>query len=92
MLVNGGRIGFYQGDAKKLLDDIKVLRPTLFPCVPRVMNKIYDKVSRVWSGRGGGRGVKNVEGLIFQTIHSNLIWQTVFVYSEQMYLSTFGHQ
>jgi len=29
---------------KELLNDIKYLRPTYFPSVPRLMNRIYDKV------------------------------------------------
>ncbi|XP_038060252.1 long-chain-fatty-acid--CoA ligase 5-like [Patiria miniata] len=48
----GGRVGFYQGDPKKLVSDIAVLRPTLFSCVPRVMNKIYDKVTQLVAQKG----------------------------------------
>lgn len=40
----GGRIGFFQGDVRKLMDDIKELKPTLFPTVPRLLNRVYDKV------------------------------------------------
>ncbi|XP_014663192.1 PREDICTED: long-chain-fatty-acid--CoA ligase 1-like [Priapulus caudatus] len=40
----GGCIGFYRGDIKCLLDDVKELRPTIFPVVPRLLNRIYDKV------------------------------------------------
>jgi len=40
----GGKIGFFQGDIRKLMDDIKELRPTLFPSVPRLLNRFYDKV------------------------------------------------
>ena len=38
-------VGFYQGDIKLLTDDIATLRPTYFPMVPRIMNKMYDRVS-----------------------------------------------
>ena len=37
-------VGFYQGDMTRLLDDIAVLKPTVFPVVPRVMNRLYEKV------------------------------------------------
>ena len=47
--MNGARIGFFQGDVKKLVGDIQELRPTLFVSVPRLLNRIYDKVRR---GRG----------------------------------------
>ena len=40
----GGRIGFYSGDVKKLIDDVKELKPTLFIAVPRILYRIYDKV------------------------------------------------
>lgn len=40
----GAGIGFYQGDTLKLMDDIAVLRPTIFVSVPRLFSKVYDKV------------------------------------------------
>jgi len=40
----GGRVGFFSGDIKTLADDIKTLRPTILPVVPRVLNRVYDKV------------------------------------------------
>ena len=47
MVSHGAKVGFYRGDTLKLLDDIAELRPTLFISVPRLFNRIYDKV---WSG------------------------------------------
>ncbi|XP_038060861.1 long-chain-fatty-acid--CoA ligase 1-like isoform X2 [Patiria miniata] len=44
LLQVGARIGFFQGDIKMLLDDVQALRPTVFPSVPRLLNRIYDKV------------------------------------------------
>ncbi|KAL2102511.1 hypothetical protein ACEWY4_001679 [Coilia grayii] len=40
----GGRVGFFQGDIRLLPDDMKTLRPTIFPVVPRLLNRVYDKV------------------------------------------------
>ncbi|XP_051522803.1 long-chain-fatty-acid--CoA ligase 5-like [Myxocyprinus asiaticus] len=40
----GGRVGFFQGDIRLLPDDMKALQPTIFPVVPRLLNRIYDKV------------------------------------------------
>lgn len=40
----GACIGFYQGNIKLLLDDIVQLKPTVFPSVPRVLNKLHDKI------------------------------------------------
>lgn len=44
ILVHGGRIGFFQGDIKLLMDDLATLKPTVFPVVPRLLNRMYDKI------------------------------------------------
>eukprot|EP00252_Welwitschia_mirabilis_P011399 TRINITY_DN25636_c0_g1_i2.p1 TRINITY_DN25636_c0_g1~~TRINITY_DN25636_c0_g1_i2.p1 ORF type:complete len:690 (-),score=117.03 TRINITY_DN25636_c0_g1_i2:330-2399(-) len=49
---NGVAIGFYQGDNLKLLDDIAVLRPTVFAGVPRVFNRIYSGILNAISTSG----------------------------------------
>ena len=43
-LGRGASIGFYQGDPLKLLDDLATLRPTIFISVPRIYNRVYDKI------------------------------------------------
>lgn len=40
----GARVGFYRGDIRGLVDDIQELKPTVVPVVPRVLNRLYDKV------------------------------------------------
>uniref|UniRef100_A0A671LV10 Long-chain-fatty-acid--CoA ligase n=1 Tax=Sinocyclocheilus anshuiensis TaxID=1608454 RepID=A0A671LV10_9TELE len=37
-------VGFFQGDIRLLPDDMKALQPTVFPVVPRLLNRVYDKV------------------------------------------------
>ncbi|KAK6298200.1 long-chain-fatty-acid--CoA ligase 1 isoform X1 [Coregonus clupeaformis] len=44
ILVHGGRIGFFQGDIRLLMDDVATLRPTVFPVVPRLLNRMFDKI------------------------------------------------
>eukprot|EP00191_Tetraselmis_sp_GSL018_P008721 CAMPEP_0177602204 /NCGR_PEP_ID=MMETSP0419_2-20121207/14728_1 /TAXON_ID=582737 /ORGANISM="Tetraselmis sp., Strain GSL018" /LENGTH=629 /DNA_ID=CAMNT_0019095641 /DNA_START=249 /DNA_END=2135 /DNA_ORIENTATION=+ len=44
MISVGGGIGYWRGDIKYLVDDIKALRPTLFCGVPRVFDRIYNGV------------------------------------------------
>uniref|UniRef100_A0AAR2L5M2 Arachidonate--CoA ligase n=1 Tax=Pygocentrus nattereri TaxID=42514 RepID=A0AAR2L5M2_PYGNA len=39
----GGRVGFFQGDIRLLPDDMKTLQPTVFPVVPRLLNRVYDR-------------------------------------------------
>ena len=43
-LITGMKAGFYAGNTLKLTEDIGILRPTLFPSVPRLYNKIYGKI------------------------------------------------
>ena len=43
--ITGMQIGYYSGDPLKLLDDLKELKPTAFPSVPRLFNRIYDKIT-----------------------------------------------
>lgn len=45
IIVVGARIGFFRGDIRKIGDDIALLRPTLFATVPRLLNRIYDKIA-----------------------------------------------
>lgn len=40
----GGCVGFYSGDIKELTNDLKMLRPTVMPAVPRLLNRVYDKI------------------------------------------------
>ncbi|KAJ3095256.1 hypothetical protein HDU97_007115 [Phlyctochytrium planicorne] len=44
MLCNGSAIGFSRGDVALLIEDIACLRPTVFASVPRLLNRIYDRV------------------------------------------------
>ena len=49
----GGSIGFFQGDALKLLDDVAELKPTVFLSVPRLYNRIFDKINAGVKAKGG---------------------------------------
>ncbi|XP_069349119.1 long-chain-fatty-acid--CoA ligase 1 isoform X3 [Eulemur rufifrons] len=44
MLCHGAKIGFFQGDIRLLMDDLKVLQPTIFPVVPRLLNRMLDRI------------------------------------------------
>ena len=41
------QIGFFRGDVLGLLDDIQALQPTIFVSVPRLWNRIHDRVAAV---------------------------------------------
>ena len=44
LLQEGGAVGNFSGDVKMLISDTSVLKPTIFPAVPRVLNRFYDTV------------------------------------------------
>ncbi len=48
----GGEIGFWQGNVNKIMDDFRDFRPTLLTMVPRLLNKLYDKVRSEFRKRG----------------------------------------
>ena len=41
---HGVSIGIYNGDAKKLIDDIQILKPTALCAVPRIFQRIHDSI------------------------------------------------
>ncbi|XP_017478681.1 PREDICTED: long-chain-fatty-acid--CoA ligase 5-like [Rhagoletis zephyria] len=49
VLAVGGKVGYFSGDIKLLSDDMKIIQPTMFPCVPRVLNKIYGRIQETVS-------------------------------------------
>lgn len=50
MFMEGGRVGFFRGNIRELMDDIKELKPTLFCAVPRLLTRIFDKIMSAVSG------------------------------------------
>ena len=51
--MSGAMIGFYQGDTLKITEDLKALRPTVFASVPRLYNRIYEKIMAGVEEKGG---------------------------------------
>jgi long-chain acyl-CoA synthetase len=45
MFASGGRVGYFQGNIKLLMDDIQALKPTIFAGVPRIFSRVYDKAN-----------------------------------------------
>lgn len=51
IISTGASIGFWQGNIKLLMNDIKALKPTIFCAVPRVLDKIYSGlIEKISSG------------------------------------------
>ncbi|KAH7470576.1 hypothetical protein PRIC1_001538 [Phytophthora ramorum] len=53
MYLNGASAGFYQGDLRLLMDDIGALHPTVFVTVPRLVSRVYDKITQGVEAAGG---------------------------------------
>eukprot|EP01091_Cochliopodium_minus_P014737 TRINITY_DN5050_c0_g2_i1.p1 TRINITY_DN5050_c0_g2~~TRINITY_DN5050_c0_g2_i1.p1 ORF type:complete len:710 (+),score=226.12 TRINITY_DN5050_c0_g2_i1:1-2130(+) len=49
ILFVGGKIGFYSGDPRKLIEDLSELKPTLMTVVPRVITSIKEKIQALVS-------------------------------------------
>ncbi|KAG0206691.1 hypothetical protein BGX28_001890 [Mortierella sp. GBA30] len=60
---SGGKIGYSTGDPLRLLEDISHLRPTIFPAVPRLLNRVYTKVYEATAGAPGLKGALARRGL-----------------------------
>lgn len=66
---NGTKVGFYGGDVLKLTEDCQALKPTMFPSVPRLFNRIYDKIN------AGLKELQGVKGSLAQrAINSKLYY------------------
>ena len=48
----GASIGFYSGSPLVIAEDIRILRPTVFPAVPRVLNKFMEKIKKTIAAKG----------------------------------------
>ncbi|KAJ1719378.1 medium-chain fatty acid-CoA ligase faa2, partial [Coemansia biformis] len=56
-MLGGGRIGFYSGDVANIVGDMQALRPTGFLGVPRLYNRMYDRIAAATIYAPGLRGV-----------------------------------
>ncbi|OQV24778.1 Long-chain-fatty-acid--CoA ligase 6 [Hypsibius exemplaris] len=74
LYIQGGRVGFYSGDIKKLSEDMKALKPTCAVVVPRLLNRIYDGVTGKVKGSWLKESLLNV-GVWFKErdLHSRII-------------------
>ncbi|VDD94385.1 unnamed protein product, partial [Enterobius vermicularis] len=43
-ILMGGAVGYYSGTIQGLMNDAAALKPTIFPVVPRLLNRLYDTI------------------------------------------------
>jgi len=52
VIFRGGRYAMYGGDVRKIIEDVKILQPTIFVSVPRMFSKIFDEVQGIMRNSG----------------------------------------
>lgn len=60
MYYSGAAVGFYSGDIHDLTNDLKALKPTIMPAVPRLLNRVYDKIQAEITGSSLKRMIYNM--------------------------------
>jgi long-chain acyl-CoA synthetase len=85
----GMKNGYYQGSPLLLFDDIETLKPTMLLSVPRILNRIYNKIFEDVSRKNGfvqwlfNRGVSSKqsylesEGAFGHKFYDNLVFKAV---------------
>lgn len=79
----GGSVGFSSGNIKELTNDLKALKPTVMPAVPRLFNRVYDKIQAEVGNSSIKRmlfnmGLKSKEAELKQgIIRKNSIWDKI---------------
>ncbi|KAI9217240.1 hypothetical protein BC828DRAFT_361263, partial [Blastocladiella britannica] len=67
VLEHGGRVGFSQGNPRKIIEDMQELKPSCFISVPRLLNRVYDEV---WSGVRSKGGITKA---VFQAAYASKV-------------------
>ena len=52
----GMKCGYFRGDVQKLMDDLAILKPTIFPSVPRLYTRIYSSIKSKFDEATGIKG------------------------------------
>lgn len=55
-IVSGASVGFFRGDVLGLVDDMKILKPTSFPSVPRLFNRFNGAIKAATVEAPGFKG------------------------------------
>ena len=81
--MSGGAVGFYSGNLKSIAADMKTLKPTILPAVPRFLNRIYDSCVATANKTNWFRHIfnfalsKKTDELYKGIIRKDSIWDTL---------------
>ncbi|OZJ02469.1 hypothetical protein BZG36_04104 [Bifiguratus adelaidae] len=67
VIINGAAIGYTRNDPLLILEDCQALKPTLFPSVPRLWNRIYAKLKAATIDAPGLAGALSRRALAAKT-------------------------
>lgn len=87
LVTAGGRCGFFRGEKESIIDDVKVLKPTIFVAVPKVLITIYNKIqkelendswkSRLFQHTLQNRIAKFKSGIIKKNLWERLVFRSI---------------
>lgn len=87
VILAGGAVGFYSGDLRTVNQDMRALKPTILPAVPRFINRIYARVVAKANRTPMTRHLFNL-ALAFKTdelykgiVRNNSIWDKLVFWS-----------
>lgn len=76
----GAAVGFSSGNMQDFSNDLKTLKPTIMPAVPRLLNRVYEKFQKKISNSFFRRVIYNLafkskkSDLYSQILRKNTIW------------------
>jgi long-chain acyl-CoA synthetase len=73
----GACIGYWRGDKNLMIDDLKELKPTHFPAVPRIFEKIYEQAHEQADGRVKGKLFESAIDIGREVRHTRRLGDTV---------------
>lgn len=71
MLAAGGKVGYFSGDIKRLSDDMKLIKPTMFPCKLNPTRLLWYCSNRNFLGVP--RVLNKIYGKIFENVNSSAV-------------------
>lgn len=77
----GVRVGFFSGNVLKLTEDMQILKPSFFPTVPRLFNRIYGKIQDGIKGATGLKGWlvnKAIDSKLYYLKNGNYLTHTFY--------------
>jgi long-chain acyl-CoA synthetase len=73
----GACIGYWRGEKDLLMDDLKEIKPTHFPAVPRIFEKIYEQAHEQADGKVKGKLFESAVDIGREVRHKQRLGETI---------------